>query len=132
MRRIAELVVKGEALRAGLPALLRKALQAGRGKVEITFVDDAVIRSLNRKFRKIDKATDVLSFNMDDEDILGEVVISKDTAKRNAARYAVSYEKETERLVIHGTLHLLGFGHDRKSDRIVMRKKETYYAEKIS
>ena len=105
--------------------------EKAKGRVHVVFVSDAVIRKLNKKFRKIDRATDVLSFEIKDDGILGEIMISKDTAKRNAKRYGVTFDEETGRLAVHGALHLSGYDHSRKSDRMLMRKKEDQYAQKI-
>ncbi len=102
-----------------------------KSKLEISVTDDLTIRQLNKKFRKIDRATDVLSFCMEEKDFLGDIIISLDTAKRNAKRYKNTLDIELSRLVVHGTLHLLGYDHIRKSDRIEMRKKEDVYAKKI-
>ena len=105
--------------------------EKSKGIIEAVFVSDEGIRKLNRKFRKIDRATDVLSFEIGEEGILGEIIISKDTAKRNAKRYGVSFWQEVKRLAVHGALHLAGYDHLRKSDRMLMRKKEDHYAKKI-
>ncbi len=98
-------------------------------KVDVSFIDDPLIRALNKKFRKIDRATDVLSFCYGSNE--GEILISVETASRNASRYKVSLDDELKRLLIHGCLHILGYDHARKSDRILMRKKEDHYAKKI-
>lgn len=105
--------------------------EKAKGSIDVVFVSDAVIRKLNKKFRKISRATDVLSFEIKEEGILGEIAISKDTAKRNAKRYGVGVEEELKRLAIHGALHLSGYDHSRKSDRMLMREKEDHYAKKI-
>lgn len=100
--------------------------------VTIIFVDDAYIRRLNREYRHLDRATDVLSFAMDDDttpdqDLLGEIYISMDRAQDQAVRYHVSVDEELQRLVVHGCLHLLGYDHHRTVERKVMRQKEAYY-----
>jgi probable rRNA maturation factor len=107
-----------------IAAIVKRVAGRGKREVSITFVRDPEIRKLNRKYRGIDRATDVLSFPMDDEDVLGDIVISADTAKRNAKRYGVTPEKEVKRLLVHGTLHLLGYDHVKMSDRALMRKME--------
>lgn len=110
----------------------KKGLPAGKaGKVDVSLVDDRLIRSLNRRFRKLNKATDVLSFYFGEYGVLGDVIISLDTAKRNALRFKSDLDRELKRLVIHGTLHLLGYDHMSKSDRILMGKREELYAKKI-
>lgn len=93
-------------------------------KIEISFVPDKKIRALNKKFRSLDKITDVLSFEMLDDKILGDIIISKEQAQLQAKRYKVKFENEIKRLVIHGFLHLIKFDHKRKSDREKMRKEE--------
>jgi probable rRNA maturation factor len=99
----------------------------GKGDVALTFVDDAHIRQLNEKYRKLDRATDVLSFATGEQPFLGDVVISMDTAARNAKKLRNTIGKEVQRLVVHGTLHLLGYDHIRSNDRGEMRKKEGPY-----
>lgn len=72
---------------------------------------DADIRDLNRKFRGIDKATDVLSFPMDDPVMIGDVAISLERAGEQASAYGAGLIEELARLIVHGTLHLLGYDH---------------------
>ena len=105
--------------------------EKARGDICITVADDIMVRALNRVYRHIDKATDVLSFEMGEDGLLGDIIISKETAMRNAERFGVSLDKEMERLVIHGTLHLLGYDHKKKADRAEMSAKEEQYAQKI-
>jgi len=92
----------------------------------ISFVDDETIRELNNTYRNINRATDVLSFPQDGPDfsILGDIVISVDTAKKHAVRYENTYEFEIKKLIVHGILHLLGFDHKKKKETIAMREKE--------
>lgn len=117
LNNIAKKVLKGE---------------RSRGDICITIADDTMIRALNRVYRHIDKATDVLSFEMGEEGLLGDIIISRDTALRNAERFGVGLDEEMKRLVIHGTLHLLGYDHKKKTDRTRMSVKEEQYAQRIS
>lgn len=92
----------------------------------ITFIRDRAMRSLNRQYRGFDKPTDVLSFayhespdgfpeDFEDEceaGHLGDVVISVETAERYAAELGLTFEREIEHLIIHGTLHLAGYDHE--------------------
>ncbi len=99
----------------------------------VVLVDDPYIRRLNHKYRHLDRATDVLSFNLDDgtgldEEALGDVYISVDRARDQADRYHVSMDDELHRLVVHGCLHLLGYDHHNASERKVMRGKERVYS----
>ena len=99
-----------------------------RSQVCLSFVSDEDMRELNRRYRKIDRTTDVLSFAQRDiggVGILGDVVISYDTAVRNSQRFSVTVEGEIRRLVVHGILHLLGFDHAEKRQRETMRGKES-------
>ncbi|MGB9613225.1 MAG: rRNA maturation RNase YbeY [Candidatus Margulisiibacteriota bacterium] len=85
-----------------------------KGKIDVSLVNDQKIRELNRNFRKKDKPTNVLSFSYGPGEIIGDVVISKDTAKREAKRLGISYREEIKRLIIHGVLHILGYDHGKK------------------
>jgi probable rRNA maturation factor len=113
--------------------IARKVLrmEKSRGQICITLADDEMIRSLNKVYRRMDRATDVLSFEMGEDGMLGDIVISVDSALRNAKRYGVTMDEEMKRLVIHGTLHLLGHDHKKRSERDVMSGKEELYAKKI-
>jgi len=101
--------------------LLRKLVRhygLNRPELTLAFVDDPEIRELNRKFRKKDKATDVLSFPLqekaaDGKFYLGDIVVSVATASAQAALLGHSLEGELEFLTIHGFIHLLGFDHGR-------------------
>jgi probable rRNA maturation factor len=113
--------------RRRVAARLRAALRAlGRGRCSATlvFTDDDEIRTLNRDFRKHDRATDVLSFHLQElegEDdpagagvALGDIVISVETARRRAR--GAREVSELERLAVHGLCHLFGHDHKRKPE----------------
>ena len=80
----------------------------------IAFVSDKTIRQLNRQFRGVDKATDVLSFPTNDGDgsNLGDIAISVDTATVQAKENGLSFEGEVAQLILHGLLHLSGYDHE--------------------
>jgi probable rRNA maturation factor len=103
--------------------------------VHVAFLTDPEIRKLNKTFRNIDRATDILSFPMEEwirtkgeksHFYLGDLVISLETAARNAKRYRTSLPDELRRLLIHGTLHLLGYDHQKSHDRTLMRSHEHF------
>lgn len=110
------------------------------GDVAVTIVDDEEIRQLNLQYRGLDKPTDVLSFSMlesgDDEspihydeelpeNMLGDIVISAPTAKRQSEEYGHSFERELGFLFVHGFLHLIGYDHgDAEAERIMTDKQE--------
>lgn len=102
------------------------------------------MRALNRRFRKIDETTDVLSFpsgptGPDDDflapalelDHIGDIVISIDEALRQAEEDAVTLDVAVDRLLIHGVLHLHGFDHNNARDAARMRRKENRLLEKL-
>src|SRR5690349_2201999 len=80
----------------------------------IAFVSDKAIRQLNRQFRGVDKATDVLSFPADekDESNLGDIAISVETAAVQAKENGLTFEGEVAQLILHGLLHLSGYDHE--------------------
>ncbi len=91
--------------------------------VGIVLGDDALLERLNREYRHVESPTDVLSFPdgtrlPDGRTVLGEIVISLDTARRQAAELGHGEIRELEELVLHGVLHLLG--HDHETDGGVM------------
>ena len=98
------------------------------------FTDDKFISSLNNKYRGIDKPTDVLSFSLlegadkspevESEKLLGDIIISIETAQRQADTLNHSIEKELTVLLIHGLLHLTGYDHEKDQDYKIMREKE--------
>jgi|WetSurMetagenome_2_1015567.scaffolds.fasta_scaffold00008_166 probable rRNA maturation factor len=96
-------------------------------KVHVIFCSNRAIRRLNAAFRHKDRATDVLSFNYDEPDLLGEIYISLQKAKAQAGEYRVTFESEVLRLFVHGMFHLLGFDHESERDAKKMRRKESPY-----
>lgn len=113
-------------------------------EVSVVFVDDAYIHRLNREYRGVDRPTDVLSFAMQEmvdeepavnEDfqaefdenegpLLGDIIISLETAVRQAKEYNHSLEREVAFLAVHGFLHLLGYDHMEEAETRVMRLRE--------
>jgi len=99
--------------------LLKKLVRhygLNRPEIALSFVDDPEIRELNRKFRKRDKPTDVLSFPLNEKAsdgrfYLGDIIISVPTASAQATELSHGLERELEYLAIHGFLHLLGYEH---------------------
>lgn len=71
--------------------------------------DDSAIRDLNRRYRGVDAATDVLAFPQPGDALLGDVVISVETARRQAAQRRHSLDQELGILLAHGVLHLMGW-----------------------
>jgi len=103
---------RGRAVRApGLAAwLVGVAPARARGDIAIAIVPDARMRLLNKKYRRKDKATDVLSFET------GDIVIAEGVARRQAGAAGHSYAVELKILALHGLLHLLGYDHHDPAD----------------
>ena len=117
-------------LRSRAAQILRE-LGCARAELSIALVDDATIAALNARYRGIARATDVLSFSLVEGDhaerrgaLLGDVVVSLDTAAAQARRARRSLDDEVVRLLIHGTLHLLGHDHVRADEARRMRAEE--------
>ena len=87
-------------------------MQDNQYEISLLLTDDETIRQLNKEYRNKDKSTDVLSFPMEDEIMLGDIAISVDTAKRQAEEAEINLDRETAFLFIHGLLHLLGYDHE--------------------
>ncbi len=98
---------------------LLRVLRLAHAELSLLLVSDARIRTLNRTHRRIDRSTDVLSFPMHGRRrprhgplLLGDVVISLDTVRRQAKTEGIAAVAVGERLLIHGVLHLLGYDHE--------------------
>jgi len=89
-----------------------------RGSVTVAVTTDARVRALNRRFRGVNGATDVLSFPAEEPGLLGDVVIARGVAGRQAraAKHALSTELRV--LALHGLLHLLGYDHESDDGRM--------------
>ena len=98
--------------------VLARVSPPGRAyEVAVVLVSDARIRTLNRRYRGLDAATDVLAFPLEHPAHLGDVVISVETARRQARRLRHSLTTELARLLIHGLLHLRGYDHTHRDSR---------------
>jgi probable rRNA maturation factor len=121
---------RGRLVRArGLGAWLRRVAPArARGGVSVAIVSDRLMRSLNQQYRRIDRATDVLSFPATGSSpggsserkprrssFLGDIVIARGLARRQAREAGHSELTELKVLALHGLLHLLGYDHERDS-----------------
>lgn len=94
------------------------------GQLNVVFADDRLLRQLNRRFRRRNRPTDVLAFPIGEIEpgtrtrVIGDVVVSRERARRQGREYGLGYYAEVGRLVLHGILHLLGLTH---------RRMEAYY-----
>ena len=130
-----------------LKMLVRQAIEATLDyeqygnpcEVSVSFVDNNEIRDLNKKFRGINKATDVLSFPLFDYEgeseeppvdemlgMLGDIVLSLEQADAQATEYGHSFEREVAFLTVHSMLHLLGYDHETsEEDEADMRRRQS-------
>ncbi|NLJ78098.1 MAG: rRNA maturation RNase YbeY [Tissierellia bacterium] len=98
-------------------------------EISVSFVDNEEIRELNRDYRGVDKETDVLSFPLQEDfmvstPLLGYIVISAEKALEQSNEYGHSFIREVAYLVVHSTLHLLGYDHMGDDEKLDMRNSE--------
>ncbi|KKY01062.1 MULTISPECIES: rRNA maturation RNase YbeY [Paraclostridium] len=109
-------------------------------EVSLSFVDNEEIHELNREYRGVDRATDVLSFPLltdefdveIEEESLGDIVISLERALEQSEEYNHSFEREVCFLVCHSMFHLLGYDHDTEENTKDMRKREEDVLNKLN
>lgn len=117
--------------------LCRKSLY-----VNIILTTPEEIRKINKQYRNVDSATDVLSFPMFEKEelenynspvpeVLGDIVISIEKVEQQAEEYGHSFERELAYMVVHGFYHIVGYDHMEKEEKNIMRKKEEAVLEKI-
>jgi probable rRNA maturation factor len=116
--------------------LRREGVDLSNVQVSVLFTGDDFIASLNKRYRDEDGSTDVLAFPMSDEEddiepeespmpyMLGDIVISLDTAARQAESQGRPLRQELALLLVHGTLHLLGYDHDDPQEEAIMWAKQ--------
>ena len=116
-----------------LKKVARKVLTIENRKLNelsIALVEPKRIKELNKKYRKKNKITDILSFKYNNNS--GEIVICPEVVKKNSKKFCLTFKKELTRALIHGILHLLGYDHEKsKRESKKMEKKENYYFSKI-
>ena len=120
----------------------------------VTLTDPKNIREINKKYRNIDKETDVLSFPMFEkdeldkhiatnllktfnlkngalQDIMGDIIISIERVEEQAQEYGHSFEREFAYMIVHGFYHLMGYDHMKEDDKAIMRPKEEKVLNKL-
>lgn len=112
------------------------------GEVSVTLTDDAYIQKLNQQYRQMDRPTDVLSFALNegvepeiaggpDINVLGDILLSVERAKAQAAEYGHSLRREIAFLTVHGMLHLLGYDHIEEAERQKMEQEQKMVMEAL-
>lgn len=96
--------------------------------ISFTMISDIDIKKMNRKFRKVNRITDVISFLVSKEHFMGDIYISSNRPKINAKKYAMTFEHELCYLVIHGILHLEGYtDYDIKNKTLMFSKQDAIF-----
>ncbi len=113
---------------AKLARMILKTLRKGDLELEIIFLSDAAIKPVNKKYKDSDRATDVLSFDLDS---CGQILISSDMALKNSRVFGTLFEKELVLYVIHGILHLLGYLDDKPRARSRMLRRQDSILEML-
>ena len=117
---------------------LLKALDLDGAEVSLLLVDDVQIKEINRTYLKRNRPTNVISFAMTEGDFghinpqtLGDIIISAETAFRDAEAGNIDFMEEIEFLLIHGLLHLLGYNHEdtdeEEADKMTSRERELFF-----
>ncbi len=121
-------------------------LENSKLSITVTLTTPMQIKKINKEYRKIDKATDVLSFPMFEkdeldekikdqdfihEDVLGDIIISIEKVEEQAKEYNHSFERELSYMLVHGFYHLMGYDHIEEEDKKVMRPKEENILNKL-
>lgn len=110
--------------------LVLKGEGFGKGcEISLVFAGEDKIKTLNRRYKQADYSTDVLAFGDlgFGENFAGEAIVCLKEVEKNSRRFGGSFKKELARVVIHGILHLAGYGDSTDKAREVMRKKENFY-----
>ena len=108
---------------------LLKSEGVEKAEINIIYVNDLEIKKINKKFLKHNNITDVISFRLDEDVLLGEIYIGTGRAMKQSKEYGVSLTKELMRLAVHGTLHLIGYDDDNEKNRFEMFNLENKYIE---
>lgn len=113
-----------QAIRSIARKVLKIEFSKTAPELSISLVSEETIQKLNAQYRKKNKVTDVLSFPMDDGELLGDIMICVAQAKRQAKEIGHPLKRELEYLTVHGIYHLLGYDHIKAADAKRMRAKE--------
>ena len=95
-------------------------------ELNFIFCSDKYLLQINKEYLNHNYFTDIITFDnsLQKADILGDIFISIDTVRKNSVEYNTTFQSEISRVIIHGVLHLLGYGDKSKADKALMRKKE--------
>lgn len=98
------------------------------GQINIVLTTDSQVLELNKKYLSREYFTDIITFDYTENQVVaGDLFISVTRVKENSMKFKVSYKQELKRVIVHGVLHLLGYGDSTENDRALMRKMEDHY-----
>ena len=100
-------------------------------EVSVILTNDKEIQEINRQYRNIDKPTNVLSFELGDDILLGDIYISVDTVQKEANAENITVAEHTAHMLVHGVLHLLGYDHIKDDEAEIMEEKQTKILKKL-
>jgi probable rRNA maturation factor len=122
-----------ERIRKSALRILKNEKFKVHGEITFSFVNDSEIKKLNAKYLNKNSVTDVLAFNAtntsDKGEFFADIIISTDTAIRNAKIFKTSNEYELSLYIVHGLLHLLGYNDNTIKNKEIMRRKELKYVD---
>jgi rRNA maturation RNase YbeY len=95
------------------------------GELNIVFYNDQQLLEFNKQYLNHDTLTDVITFDYSEKNLIqGDICLSVERIKENAAKYGCTFEEELRRVMVHGILHLCGYKDKKKEDKQVMKQKE--------
>ena len=100
-------------------------------EVSIVLVDDVEIHEINRTYRNVDRPTNVLSFELGDDVLLGDIYISYDTVRKEAREQGITFHDHVAHMIVHGMFHLLGYDHLNDQEAMLMEMKEIKVLKKM-
>ena len=122
--------IKIEKVLKKLGAVISSGFKEG-GTISVAFVSGAKIREYNKKYRRKDTATDILTFVLNEKDCLGEIILSPADVKKRAKKSKKSVAETAVRLIIHGVCHISGLTHKGAEDTKKMEAEEEKIMKKL-
>lgn len=102
------------------------------GDISVIFCSDEYLLEMNKKHLQHDYYTDIITFNYVEESLIsGDLFISAERIKDNAAKFGASFLEELYRVIFHGVLHLIGYNDKTEEEQKMMRQKENFYLAKV-
>lgn len=100
------------------------------GFINVIFCSDDYLLEMNKRYLNHDYYTDIITFDYNENDILNcDLFISLDSVNSNRKKFDIQFDVELNRVIVHGILHVIGYGDKTESEKKIMKKKENYYLE---